>query len=261
MVNIVARCVLYVVRFDLMVVTDKSFFTDIWVNGWRVVTAVGTVLFLLAGCGSPYDEIANLDSQGATVVCFGDSLTRGVGASQGGDYPARMAELLPGLPVINAGRDGDTTGSALARLQRDVLDEDPLMVIVLLGGNDVLNRVPEEETLDNLDRIVGRCVDAGAMVVLVHAKYGVFKDPYRGDFTRIAKKHGAVLAPNVLKDILGNPRAMSDQIHPNNDGYAVMASRIAQVVEPVLLEARGRPDPWKVSSCRLPFCTPYDSRS
>ncbi len=139
--------------------------------------------------------------------------------------------------MINAGRDGDTTGSALARLQRDVLDEDPLMVIVLLGGNDALNRVPRDETMNNIDRLVGRCVDAGAMVVLVHAKYGVFKDPYRGDFKRIAKKHGAVFMPNVLNDIFGNPRAMSDQIHPNNTGYAVVASRIAQVVEPLLLQA------------------------
>jgi len=226
-----------------MVITDKSVSTDIWLDSRKVAAGVVVALFLVAGCGSPYDDIANLDSPGATVVCFGDSLTRGVGASRGGDYPARLAEVLSGLPVINAGRDGDTTRSALARLQRDVLDEDPLMVIVLLGGNDVLNRVPEEETLDNVDRIVGRCVDAGAVVVLVHAKYGVFKDPYRGDFKRIAKKHGAVFLPNVLKDILGNPRAMSDQIHPNNDGYTVMASRIAQVVEPVLLEALDRPDP------------------
>jgi len=226
-----------------MVITDKSVSTDIWLDSRKVAAAVVVALFLVAGCGSPYDNIANLDSQGSTIVCLGDSLTRGAGSSRGGDYPARLVEVLSGLPVINAGRDGDTTGSALARLQRDVLDEDPLMVIVLLGGNDVLNRVPKKETVDNLDRIVGRCVDAGAMVVLVHAKYGVFKDPYRSDFKRIAKKHGAVFMPNVLKDILGNPRAMSDQIHPNNAGYAVVASRIAQVVEPLLLQALDRTDP------------------
>jgi len=72
------------------------------------------VSFVIVGCGSPYDDIANLDSRGSRIVCLGDSITRGHGSSPGRDYPSRLSELL-GVPVVNAGRGGDTTGSALGR--------------------------------------------------------------------------------------------------------------------------------------------------
>ncbi|MBI3118467.1 MAG: hypothetical protein HYZ00_07260, partial [Candidatus Hydrogenedentes bacterium] len=92
---------------------------------------------VLGGCGVDYDDVANIANTRTAIVCFGDSITHGYGASPGRDYPARLAELL-GTPVINAGVDGDTTASALKRLEEDVLIEEPRLVIVELGGNDFL---------------------------------------------------------------------------------------------------------------------------
>jgi len=196
-------------------------------------------LLLLAACGSDYGTVVNLDSRGTQIICFGNSLTRGYGASPGGDYPARLSDML-GRPVINAGHDGDTTRSALARLERDVIEKNPRLVIVLLAGNDLLNRVPKAETLDNMDQIVRRCVDEGAMVVVVHCKFGLFSDPYRDGFEQIARRHGAAFVPNATKGVLGNPNRMYDQIHPNNDGYALIAQRVAEVVTPLLAESVSR---------------------
>ena len=90
-----------------------------------------------------------------------------------------------GVPIVNAGRSGDTTGSALARLDSAVLSQNPRIVIVVLGGNDVLRRVPHEETFANLDAIVGRIRDRGAAVILVGLSVGVFTDAY-GKATRIS---------------------------------------------------------------------------
>ena len=64
--------------------------------------------------------IKNPRPAGENIVCFGDSLTYGTGASQGMDYPTQLSRLI-GRPVINAGIPGDTTATALARLERDVL--------------------------------------------------------------------------------------------------------------------------------------------
>lgn len=190
--------------------------------------------FLLsAGCGANYDRVANLGNAGDVLVCFGDSITRGYGVQAEQAYPSQLSRLLH-RPVVNAGRDGDTTGSALNRLERDVLSHRPRVVVVELGGNDLLNRVPREETLSNLEQIVARCVAAGSMVVLVHAKFGIWSDPFADGFEDVAKRHGAVVVWKSLSGILGNTKLMHDQIHPNADGHRLLAERVAAVVEPLL---------------------------
>ncbi len=205
-----------------------------WIAKGLLVAALP--LLALPGCGPRFDDVANLGNGRETIVCFGDSLTRGHGASPGRDYPAVLSAHL-GQPVINAGRDGDTTATALNRLEEDVLAHAPRLVIVKLGGNDFLRRQSQEQTARNLEEIVSRCVQSGAMVMVVHAKFGLFRDPYRDDFQAIAEQHGAVFVGNTLRGILGRPARMSDQIHPNDAGYALLAERIANVAGPLLEEA------------------------
>jgi acyl-CoA thioesterase-1 len=194
---------------------------------------VSLLLAGLAACGSRYDKVTNLNSPGTTVVCFGDSITRGYGAASGQDYPAQLSGLL-GVPVVNAGVDGDTTETALARIQNDVLSLQPRLVIVELSGNDFLNKVPHAQTFANLDRIVQACQNAGAMVVLVHAKFGLWSDPYWDGFKKISDERGVPIVKKVLSGILTNPKRMYDQIHPNSEGYGILAQRVADVVKPLL---------------------------
>lgn len=198
--------------------------------------ASALVLLSLPHCGPSYSSVANLNTPATAIMCFGDSLTRGYGATTGHDYPSLLAADL-GREVVNAGRDGDTTASALARLQQDVLAWEPRLVIVGLGGNDVLQQLPQSTSMQNLDTIVSHIVNAGAMVVLVHAKFGLFDDPYIDGFKSIAKEHGALIVEDVLDDILGRPSRMYDQIHPNDAGYALVAERISAVVKPLLVAA------------------------
>lgn len=188
---------------------------------------------LCISCENNYAHLTNIDSQGSAIVCFGDSITRGHGASPGMDYPSQLSKLL-GRPVVNAGKDGDTTATALARIETVLLKTDPRLVIIELGGNDFLNSVRREITFHNLERIVKRCTDTGAMVVILHAKLGLFADPYRDGFASIADKHNALLVTNTLKGILGHPSRMYDQIHPNDVGYTLFAERVAAVVRPLL---------------------------
>jgi lysophospholipase L1-like esterase len=106
---------------------------------------ITTLVFALAGCGNgnsqPSEEYHN------TIVCFGDSLTEGFGATEQGSadksksYPAFLqAKVTP--RVVNAGISGDTAKGGLSRVERDVLSKDPQMVIILLGGNDFLHLRP-----------------------------------------------------------------------------------------------------------------------
>ncbi|GMV90798.1 MAG: hypothetical protein AMXMBFR82_05760 [Candidatus Hydrogenedentota bacterium] len=194
--------------------------------------ALGTLAILAAGCGGER-KIANLDSAGIAIVAFGDSITYGHGVPAEQTYPALLSEAL-GEEIINAGRNGDTTASGLQRLERDVLDHDPRIVIVELGGNDFLNKVPREETFANLDQIVAQCIDAGAMVILVHIQFGFFSDKYLDEYEAIAERYGALLVPDLMDGIFGRPSMMVDQIHPNAEGQRVIAQRVGEALVDLL---------------------------
>jgi len=188
------------------------------------------VLVLLCGCEA---KIANHDSHGSTIVCFGDSLTAGYGAEEGKDYPSVLREQVD-LPVLNAGVSGDTTGDALRRLDADVLSHDPKLVIMTLGGNDFLRGIPKEQTLENMKVIVDRIQSGGAMVVLATVQTGLWGDAYAQDYQKLGQEKHFRVIPNVLQGILFDSRYKYDQIHPNSEGYRLMAERILKRIKPLL---------------------------
>jgi acyl-CoA thioesterase-1 len=193
---------------------------------------------LLAGCerGASFGDIRNLGSRGENIICFGDSLTEGVGAGSGEDYPSMLARQIA-QPVINAGRRGDTSADGLARLEREVLERDPRLVIVLFGGNDFFRRLPVSESKKNLAEIVRRIHERGAMAVVAGLRLGLFTDEYGPIYREIAGKNGALYIPEVLEGILNDPKLKSDTIHPNGAGYRLIAERIVARVKPLLEEA------------------------
>lgn len=199
---------------------------------------ISLLLLSILGC-SAQPAIANLDSRGSAILCFGDSLTQGVGASPGHDYPSFLAKAL-GRDVINAGVAGETTRDALRRLDHEVLSRDPKLVIVEFGGNDFLQHIPQEEIFANLDTMVRRIQDHGAMVVVVGIQAGLFGDATRQDYRKVARARRAAFVPNILEGIMYEPQLKSDELHPNDAGYEKIAERIAKVVAPLLNKKENR---------------------
>lgn len=200
---------------------------------WPALVFVGLALlagFWLLPAGTP--DVAK-PTAGDTVIAFGDSLVEGVGASTGRDIVSLLSARV-GVTIVNAGRSGDTTGSALARLDSAVLSRRPRVVIIVLGGNDVLRRVPRAETFSNLDVIVQRTRARGVAVILVGLSFGVFSDAYGDGYEELAGRTSSALVPDILAGILGHPDLMADQIHPNERGYKIMADRIEPVLRDLL---------------------------
>lgn len=178
-------------------------------------------------------EIRNANPADGPVVCFGDSLTYGTGAGEGESYPDRLAEKL-GEPVINAGIPGDTTAQALARLADDVLIHDPRAVFITLGGNDLKNGMSKESAFRNLKRIVTEIQERGALVVLGGVNVPFWGRGFGEAYRELAEETGSVLIPNVLDGLMGKSHLMSDTIHPNAAGYAIMAEKFFAAAEPYL---------------------------
>jgi lysophospholipase L1-like esterase len=209
-------------------------------RNWKV--AAGVLLAVVAAWAlwpSRYSRIENLGSRGTSIIAFGDSLTAGYGADPGEDYPSRLSTLL-GVSVINAGVSGDTTESALARLETDVLSRDPRIVIVGLGGNDFLRGAALPATEANLRAAVRKIQGAGAMVVLLGFRFPSLSANYEKMYERVAKEERCLLVPGVLAGILTDPALKSDEIHPNARGYALMADRIAAPMRKLISKARAR---------------------
>lgn len=180
------------------------------------------------------EVIANAPPGDGPFVAFGDSLTEGVGAPPEGSYPAHLSAMI-GVPILNRGVRGETATQAVRRLESQVLNLKPSLVFVCLGGNDILQRKDVDGTFAALDEIAGRLVRSGAMVVLI----GIEGPPlisadFGSRFEELAEKHQCLYVPDILGGIIGRGELMADSVHPNAQGYARMAGRIADAVKPHL---------------------------
>ena len=201
------------------------------IGGFLLVACSLLLVVLLSGCAKK--EIKNLDSAGKNMICFGDSLTFGYGASTGEDYPAALAKML-GTAVINAGIDGDTTVEGIRRFDSDVLQRNPLLVIIEFGGNDFLRKIPTNVTASNIKEMARMAQEKGAMVALVDISAGLLMREYRAAFYKAAQETGSIFVPGAFNGIITNPHLKSDFIHPNANGYQVIAQRIYRVILPYL---------------------------
>jgi len=192
-----------------------------------------------------------------TLVCFGDSITAGYGATRPGavdeskSYPAFLQEKV-NIPVINAGLSGDRTELAKNRVN-SVLSYNPQIVIILLGANDVYEGY-YDAIEGNLQQIISRLNNGGRKIYLVKfytdeialqmanqlagsLPEGIiqnFIEMYDTMFNDLAISNNVTLIDNIWDDIWGVPEHMSNPIHPNEAGYEIMADNIFKAIKPYL---------------------------
>lgn len=187
------------------------------------------------GCSQP--KQAPLAS-GSRVLALGDSLTAPHGVQPNEAWPALLAQKT-GWQVINAGVSGNTSAEALARLPPLLEEHKPQLVLVTLGGNDMLRRLPQAQTVANLGRMVDLGKASGAQVVLLATPRpsvagAFFNNLSAADFYRdVAKDKGVPLVEDALPDVLSDARLKGDQLHPNAAGHAELAKRISDALKKI----------------------------
>lgn len=121
----------------------------------------------VAGCGSePQQDIL---PAGSTVVALGDSLTYGYGANPKTAYPTVLAELSK-WNVVNAGVNGDTSADVLTRVN-EITEQNPDLVLLGVGGNDVLQRIAPDTTRANIIATIDTLQSNNIDVVLIAEPY------------------------------------------------------------------------------------------
>ena len=188
-----------------------------------------TLWCVLAVCGcEPSVRLEPLDAD-ATVLAFGDSLTSGKGADSTQAYPARLQALIS-RPVINAGVPGEISRDGLRRLPALLKQHRPGLVIICHGGNDILRRFDLQQTRDNIQKMIELSRTHGAQVVLVGVpEYGLFLSSAEF-YADLATANQLPIDNSVISDVLGQAALKADRVHPNADGYAVIAERLATLL-------------------------------
>jgi len=182
----------------------------------------------LAACGKRKAAPSQALPSAATVLALGDSITHGSGAAPEAAHPAQLARAT-GWTVVNGGVPGDTSAQALARLPALLAEHQPALVILSIGGNDFLRRLPDADTETHLRRSVALARAAGAQVLLVAVPRptlatavgaGLSDHPL---YEKLATELALPLHAGGWARVLGDDKLRSDQIHANAEGYRVFA--------------------------------------
>jgi acyl-CoA thioesterase-1 len=198
-------------------------------HGNRLVL-LSAVLILLAisGCSDRTPKLLRLASTDV-IVAFGDSLTYGTGATEHESYPAVLAELT-GHQVARSGVPGEMTAQGLQRLPEVIDEYRPRLMIVCLGGNDMLRRLQFAETRANLRSIIKTIKDRGIAVVLIGVPQPALLSGAPAFYAELAKEFAVPYEGAILATILYAAEMKADAIHPNAKGYRRMAEAVAALL-------------------------------
>lgn len=194
----------------------------------RLIIAFAVILILISAILFSPKQSHTINNSNL-VVFFGNSFTAGQGAQPGEDFPTLIGKRL-NVPTINAGVSGNTTHDALLRIEKDVLSKNPSIVVVELGGNDLLDRVDSKVTQKTLDLILSKIKPTGAKIVILGVRFFLFNQKYETDLQKLAKKYNATFVPDILEGIITDQSLKHDDIHPNAKGYQKIADKLTPII-------------------------------
>ncbi|NYR10074.1 arylesterase [Psychrobacter sp. BI730] len=186
----------------------------------------------VTGCGSEPQQ--DTLPAGSTVIALGDSLTYGYGANTKTAYPTVLAELSK-WNVVNAGVNGDTSADVLTRVN-EITEQNPDLVLLGVGGNDVLQRIAPDTTRANIIATIDTLRSNNIDVVLIaephlstSALFGKASDnPLYED---IAEAEDIPLYSDGWSTVLSDDALKSDKIHANAAGYRQFAEGLHEYLK------------------------------
>jgi len=137
---------------------------------------------------------------------------------------------LIGHDVVRAGVPGEVTAQGLQRLPEVIEEYRPRLMIVCLGGNDMLRRLSVAETRANLRAMISMIKDHGIAVVLIGVPQPALLSSAPEFYTELAQEFAIPYEGDVLKKVLYAAEMKSDAIHPNAKGYRRMAEAVAALL-------------------------------
>jgi acyl-CoA thioesterase-1 len=197
-------------------------------------TASVASLLALGALEAPYHFTPTLKpSPTRRIAIIGDSITAGYG---GGDTTTKWPAILRdrhGLDVQDLSRIGETAGSATKNLRENPMDAS--VVVVEIGGNDLLGRTTPEGFATALDSLLAAICKPDRQVVMFELPLPPLYERFGRLQRDLAARHGVALIPKrVLLSVIEDSAATIDTIHLTQDGHERMAAVVWSVLEPAM---------------------------
>ena len=203
----------------------------------RQLLSILTLLILLF---SP----AHASTEKPVILVLGDSISAAWGLNTDEGWVSllqeRVNEKSLNTQVINASVSGDTTRTALNRLDDALLQHKPTTIIVALGGNDGLRGLPFSEIEKSLSAIIEKSQQAGASVLLAGVRlppnYGAFYNSrFAALFQSLSEKYKVPLVPKILDHVADDSSLMQDdRTHPTAEGQRQVLENIWPYLLPLI---------------------------
>ncbi|PKM37053.1 MAG: arylesterase [Gammaproteobacteria bacterium HGW-Gammaproteobacteria-10] len=194
----------------------------------KTILLIGFYL-LINACSESPPTLPELP-ENAVILAFGDSLTYGVGASDGDDYPRVLSKLI-GREVINEGLSGETSQLGEQRLPALLDEYRPDLLILIHGGNDMLRKIPAQETIGHLNSMISEARQRNIDVIMMGVpKPALFLLDSAEFYRTVAEQHAIPADLNTLPELLGSTEFKSDPVHLNPAGYRKLAEKIRDLL-------------------------------
>jgi lysophospholipase L1-like esterase len=158
-------------------------------------------------------------------------LTYGAGASAQHDYPNVLAEMS-GREVVNAGVPGELSGQGRQRLPALLDEYRPGLLILIHGGNDILQKIAAEQTRDNLKAMIAEARQRNVPVVMLGVPaFGIVFLHSAKVYEELVQSEAIPSDLDSLPKILASNELKSDAVHPNDQGYRQLAENIVALLQ------------------------------
>lgn len=172
--------------------------------------------------------LAPAASRSLTVI--GDSVTAGIGDGDPAETWPKILAREHALQVQDISHVGETAASALKRARTHGIDAP--VVVVEIGGNDLLGSTPPAKFARDLDALLAHLAAPDRQIVMFELPLPPFYHEYGRIQRSLAKKHRVQLVPKrVFLSVLAERAATLDTIHLTPSGHQHMADCVWRLVQ------------------------------
>jgi acyl-CoA thioesterase-1 len=171
-----------------------------------------------------------------TLFLIGDSVSAGMSDADKATWPRILARTR-NIDVRDLSRMGATVGSALKQAER--IGDDEGLVLLEIGGNDVLGSTTADQFEDRLEELLTAVCRPARTVVMVELPLPPFCNRFGMIQRRLARDYDVPLIPRrVLVSVLTTNGATVDGIHLTRAGHEQMAEMMWNIVRPAYRAAQ-----------------------
>lgn len=165
------------------------------------------------------------------ILAFGDSLTFGKGVKKEENYPYLLEKELNkrnlNIKIDNEGKNGELSKDGLKRLKRILNKKEYNILILMHGGNDILQRKSKIELKDNLQEMINLALKKNIKIILIPVpKMILFGLKDLKLYKELKEKNNIFYLENALVDIINNNKLKVDYVHPNKKGYEKLVKKL-----------------------------------